>query len=145
MRCNIEPICIGENHMATNIDFDKDVVGTPVLNSAGDTVTYSFSVEHEGGVDSVPIGDLQLTDPLLGLSNLDLLAAVTAGTLVRSGGDADDMLEEGETWTFTEAAGSDIFTYTLTQADFDSNGTAEPDPASPATDLPGQLDNQAGI
>ena len=41
-------------------------------------------------------------------------------------GDADSILEAGETWTFTEAVGSDIFTYALTQPDLDSNGTAEP-------------------
>ena len=34
--------------MVANINFDKNVVGTPVLDSAGDTVTYSFSIEQPG-------------------------------------------------------------------------------------------------
>ena len=72
---------------------------------------------------------------------------MAAGTVVRAGDtNGNGILEAGETWTFTEAAGSDIFTYTLTQADLDSNGTAEPDPVgTPFGDLPGQLDNQALI
>jgi uncharacterized repeat protein (TIGR01451 family) len=128
--------------MVANVDFNKNVVGTPVLDSAGDTVTYFFTITHESGE---PIGDLQLTDTILGgVVSLDLQAAVTAGTVVRAGDDGDNILEAGETWTFSEAAGSDIFTYTLTQADLDSNGTAEPDPVG-SLDLPGQLDNEALI
>ena len=124
--------------MAANINFNKSVVGTPVLNSAGDTVTYSFSIENEG---PDAIDDLQLTDTILdGVVSLDLLDAVAAGTVVLAGDDGDNILEVGETWTFTEAAGSDIFTYALTQADLDSNGTAEPNPVG-APDLPGQIDN----
>ena len=130
--------------MVANINWDKNVVGTPVLDSAGDEVTYSFAIVHQGG-DA--IGDLQLTDTILsGVVSFDLNAAVAAGTVVRAGDDGDNILEAGETWTFTEAAGSDIFTYVLTQADLDSNGTAEPDPVgTPFGDLPGQLDNQALI
>ena len=117
--------------MVANINFDKNVVGTPVLNSAGDTVTYSFSIENQG---PDTIDDLQLTDTILdGVVSLDLLDAVTAGTVVLAGDDADNILEVGETWTFTEAAGSDIFTYAITQADLDSNGTAEPNPSARRT------------
>ena len=35
--------------MAANVNFDKNIVGTPVLDSAGDTVTYSFEILHQGG------------------------------------------------------------------------------------------------
>ena len=60
--------------MVANINFNKNVVGTPVLNSAGDTVTYSFSIENEGPDTIV---DLQLTDTILGgVVSLDLLDAV---------------------------------------------------------------------
>jgi hypothetical protein len=131
--------------MVANINWDKNIVGTPVLDSAGDEVTYSFEIIHQSG-DA--IGDLQLTDTILsGVVSFDLNAAVAAGTVVRAGDtNGNGILEAGETWTFTEAAGSDIFTYTLTQADLDSNGTAEPDPVgTPFGDLPGQLDNQALI
>ena len=31
--------------MVANINFDKNIVGTPVLDSAGDTVTYSFAID----------------------------------------------------------------------------------------------------
>ena len=37
--------------MVANVNFDKNIVGTPVLDSAGDTVTYSFAIEHQGGDD----------------------------------------------------------------------------------------------
>ena len=35
--------------MVANINWDKNIVGTPVLDSAGDTVTYSFEIVHQGG------------------------------------------------------------------------------------------------
>ena len=84
----------------------------------------------------------QFTDTLLGLKPLDLLAAISAGDVVLGGDNGNNVFEAGETWTFTEAATSDIFTYTLTQADLDSNGTAEP---GDIFNEPGQMDNLATL
>jgi hypothetical protein len=125
--------------MVANVNFDKNIVGTPVLDSAGDTVTYEFVLEHQGGED---ITSLALTDTLLGL-DIDLLAEISAGNVVLDGDDGDFVLQAGETWTFTEAATSDIFTYTLTQEDLDSGGTAEP--LSGFINFPGVIDNLATL
>ena len=129
--------------MVANVNFEKTFVGgtPPTLDSAGDEIRYQFSIQHLSGDN---ITDLRLSDTLLGLSNFNLLAAVTAGTLILSGDDGDGVFEAGETWTFTESAASNLFTYVTTQADYDSNGTNEPDPVV-FGDLAGQIDNEARL
>jgi hypothetical protein len=56
---------------------------------AGDTVTYTFAVTNPG--DS----------PLHGVTVSDDRCAPVSGPTEKSGGDADDLLEQGETWMFT--------------------------------------------
>jgi hypothetical protein len=56
---------------------------------AGDTVTYTFAVTNPGDT------------PLAGVTVSDDRCAPVTGPTAKEGGDADDSLEPGETWTFT--------------------------------------------
>jgi len=56
---------------------------------AGDTVTYTFAAANTG---DTPLHDVSVTD--------DRCAPVS-GPTDKQGGDADELLEPGETWTFT--------------------------------------------
>lgn len=62
-----------------------------------------------------------------------------------SGDDGNGIFEAGETWTFTKAADSDIFTYDVTQADFDSNGLSQTDPGLGYDEKAGSIDNAARL
>ena len=56
---------------------------------AGDTITYTFKATNSG---DTPLHDVSVSD--------NRCAPVTGPTL-KSGGDADELLETGETWTYT--------------------------------------------
>jgi uncharacterized repeat protein (TIGR01451 family) len=67
------------------------VKGGPALAHIGDTVEYSFDVSLKDGT-IIPLHDITLTDPRCN----------SAPTLVsKTGGNQDDILEPGETWSYT--------------------------------------------
>jgi len=129
--------------MVATVDFNKLVEGAPVLDSAGDQVTYSFTATHTSG--NVYVNKLLLSDSLLGFTDLNIIDAWNNGVVVVTGDDGDQLLEVGETWTIKEGAASDIFTYTTTAADYASNGTAEPGLYNGWLGSAGFLDNSARL
>ncbi len=87
-----------------------DTAGDGILNAVGDVIDYELAVSNPG---SVTLTNVTLTDPLTGTNtNLGTLAPFTSQTVATA--------------------------YTLTQADLDTHGTAEPDDVAP-----GQIDNSA--
>ena len=74
------------------------------VNSSGDVINYQINVNNTGNIDLI---NVNVTDPLLG--NL---------TGPAESGNADGILEVGETWAYTG-------TYTITQADLNSDGDGD--------------------
>jgi uncharacterized repeat protein (TIGR01451 family) len=62
----------------------------PANANIGDTVTYSFDVTHAVTSDGSPVGTLSVTDSVAGNASLT----------GKTGGDQDDYLEDGETWSY---------------------------------------------
>ncbi len=92
-----------------------DTTGDGVIDAAGDVIDYTITLVNTG---NQTLTGVSVTDPLLGA----LTGPVESGTINGS-------LDVGETWTYTGS-------YTVTQADIDSDGTAE------VGDLgPGFIDN----
>ncbi|PWE18612.1 hypothetical protein DDZ18_03135 [Marinicauda salina] len=130
--------------MAIIFNVDKgfaqiDASGDGELDNAGETITYTLEVTNNSTAGE-QFDELYLTDDLLGLLDYDLIQAVNDGHLTLSGDDGDFVLEPGETWLFQEAVSSDVFTYSVTQEDLDSNGTVEPGDVNE-----GFIDNLASV
>ncbi|HIP35919.1 MAG TPA: DUF11 domain-containing protein, partial [Crocinitomix sp.] len=82
------------------------------ISNVGEVITYTITVVSTG---YAPVSNVVVNDPLLG------------GNLPLTGGDdGDNILESGETWTFTG-------TYTVTQNDLDTNGGGDGDIDNTAT------------
>ncbi|MBN3584775.1 DUF11 domain-containing protein, partial [Algoriphagus aestuarii] len=104
-----------------------EIIKTGVFNdenndtyaNEGETITYTFEVSNGGDVS---LTNITVTDPLPGLS----------APTYQSGDDGDDILEVGETWTYTS-------TYSVTQDDInagqvDNTATADSDESDESTD-----------
>jgi len=76
------------------------------VDSAGDVINYTITVQNAGNVD---LTGVTVTDP-----------NATTGPTYVSGDDGDNVLEVGETWTYSA-------THTVTQAELDSNGGGDGD------------------
>ncbi len=105
-----------------DLNLDKDIVGTDtagngLLDEAGDVINYEVQVINDG---NRPLTDITLSDPLI--ANL---------TYVSGDIGDDSILGVGEIWLYEGS-------YTITQGDLDSNGTAEL-----GNLLPGFIDNTA--
>ena len=80
----------------------KTLIAAPVFSftnsanvstaSVGATVIYSFILEHDPGSDGTPVSGIAITDTVLG---------VISGPQL--GDDGDNVLELGETWTYTKS------------------------------------------
>ncbi|MFN0255901.1 DUF7507 domain-containing protein [Pedobacter ureilyticus] len=90
------PVCEG-------VTITKTTTRTTPITAAGNTIPYTIVVTNTGNAAQ---HNVVVNDPFLGgvLSNP-----------VKTGGNADNILDKGETWTYTG-------TYTVTQADLDNYG-----------------------
>ncbi|MFD1344367.1 DUF7507 domain-containing protein [Litorisediminicola beolgyonensis] len=82
-----------------------DTAGNNKLDRAGDIIDYQIVVTNSG---FVTLTEIEVSDPLL--ANLTLV----------NNGNGDDVLDVGESWTYTGS-------YAITQEDLDSRGALEPD------------------
>ncbi|MTK53693.1 PKD-like domain-containing protein, partial [Paludibacter sp.] len=101
--CNGTPFTITVTvPVCSSLSISKSADKTSI-NKAGDVINYTITVVNTGNADQ---NNVVVNDPYLGgsLSNP-----------TKTGGDNDDILEKGETWTYTG-------TYTVAQADLDNNG-----------------------
>jgi uncharacterized repeat protein (TIGR01451 family) len=96
-----------------------DTAGNGLIDDAHDIIDYEIVVTNDGNVSLTVLG---VADPLLGT-----LTGPTESL------NDDDVLEVGETWTYTGS-------YAVTQADLDSNATEEPDNVEP-----GKIDNTVTV
>ena len=85
------PVSASDSH-SVDVDYQpvlevsKSGLGTAAV---GQTVTYSFTVTHGPGSDGSPVSGVSVSDD------------VASGEAYVSGDDGDNLLEAGETWTFT--------------------------------------------
>ncbi len=92
---------------------DAGTASTTVINGAGDIANYTIAVTNTGET------------ALTGVTLTDALADAGSLTLV-SNGNGDNILDIGETWTYTARQ-------TATQADLDTNGGGDSDKDNSAT------------
>ncbi|RYD93673.1 MAG: DUF11 domain-containing protein, partial [Sphingobacteriales bacterium] len=91
------PVCPG-------MTITKTTTRTTPITAAGEQITYNIEVKNTGNASQ---NNVVVRDPFLSANPL----AVTR----KSGRNQDNILERGETWTYTG-------TYVVTQADIDNNG-----------------------
>ena len=107
--------CRSTQNPALNIVKDATVPAAGRRDAAGEVITYTITVQNTG---NLTLTGVVVTDP-----NAD------AGSIVRGAdavGDDDDLLDVGETWSYTA-------THTVTQAEIDSNGGGDGDLDNTAT------------
>ena len=97
-------VCVYGLDLDTDEVYDCDSVTVPVTHNpllelvksgpatagVGDVVSYYFEVSHAAGSDGSPVSGLTVTDTVAGDATL----------ISQVGGNADSLLEEGETWTY---------------------------------------------
>jgi uncharacterized repeat protein (TIGR01451 family) len=103
-----------------NVDHNPVLLVTKTADSAevtvGQTVNYTVTVQHGPASDHSPVSSLVVSDTLLTLSGP-----------TKAGGDQDDSLEWGETWTYTGSytvpqGSGDTIDNTATARGYDGDG-----------------------
>ncbi|MGB6044471.1 MAG: hypothetical protein WBF93_15035, partial [Pirellulales bacterium] len=127
-----EDVPIAQNPAYTIIKTVTDVGGdgaSGLVDAAGDLITYQIVVINTGNQS---VTGVSLSDPLLQGANGTLSGEIESLT-------NDDILEVGETWTYTG-------TYTVQQSDIDDNGGGDGDIDNTATvsstELPDESDSE---
>ena len=110
------PISIGPDYSIDKTVTGVDTVGDGILNSANEVIDYQIVVTNDGNVS---LTGVSVADPLLEGAN-GTLGAKTESL------NNDDILEVGETWTYTGA-------YTVRQSDINDNGGGDGDIDNTAT------------
>ena len=101
-----------------DVDFAPtlDITKTgPATAAIGDSVTYTFQIEHAAGSDGSPVSGVVLTDDQ------------TSPPVLQSGDDGDGLLEAGETWVYSvdytlDGSEPDPFVNTAAVAGTDRDG-----------------------
>ncbi len=124
-----EDVPIAQNAAYTIVKTVTDVGGDGaggMVDAAGDLITYQIVVTNTGNQSITGVG---LADPLLQGANGTLSGETESMT-------NDDILEVGETWTYTG-------TYTAQQSDIDDNGGGDGDIDNTATVSSNELPNES--